>query len=293
MKALRAFITLFFLASPAFSSEDPQLFLKNAHQALGKNDRKKADFYAARWMGVCKEETDACHAADMTAFLKKRKLQPKAFIPAEWDPSFLEWFEKSVRERWGAPAPRVRESARSFEITQGTFEDRYFVTVVLYPELELWHTLKDGLVSKAMVLPMGSYKDRPMLFFGKTLKGSVLQARPMFLDTRKRTLHNIWKPEFADADGGGEPEVWLRFSLAYGNGFIQVLDVYKIKDGQELALLKRFESQPNGYVRRREDGTVDASGEIWKYEAGDFRSVEKTPFKPSLDSPNWRKNYLE
>lgn len=283
-------------------SETPAL-LKDAEKALDRSDRKKADFYIARWMGLCRKEAAACDETALAPLLKKRNLGPRAFLPGEWDPGFLDWFEKGIRARWGVAEDRVRAGARSFEIAQATYDQRFFVTVVAYPELELWHVLEKGIVSRPLLLPMGSYRDRPTLFFGKLLKGSSVQSRPFFLDTKKRSLHYVWKPEFVDADGDGTVELWLRFNLAWGNGFLQVLDVYRIRDEKDLVLIRRFEAV-NGYARRAPDGTVEVvqtprfaaqnqESQTWVYKEGAFLQTGSEQVPSVLSSPDWRSVYLE
>lgn len=299
---------LFCLISPFGTSSgraQPPDLLKKAEEAIGRLDRKRADFYAARWMGLCEREgRSACADAELEPFLKKRLLAPKAFVSGEWDPGFTEWFEKGVRARWGVEPSRMRESARSFEIAHGAYQDRYFVTVVAYPELELWHVLKDGLVSKPMLLAMGSFRDRPTVFFGKTMKGVSFQSRPMFLDTQKRSLHAVWKPEFFDLDQDGTPEVWLRFNLAWGNSFAQMLDIYRIHDDKELILVRRFAGGPDGHARRLSDGSVEVAGslrsssgtqnvESWIFKDGAFHLSDKKEIPSLLRTPEWREIYLE
>ncbi len=308
MRARKSFylflFAVFFFHPPAFGAQDKAELLIKAQAALDRIDRKTADFYAARWMGLCAHEgKEACDDAELEPFLKKRQLEPKAFLPGEWDPAFVDWFERGLWERWGADDSRVREKARSFEITQATYQDRYFVTMISYPELELWYVLKEGIISRPLVLPMGSVRDRPTLFFGKMLKGTPLQSNPTFLDAQKRTLHYVWKPEFVDADGDGTPEVWVRFNLAWGNGFLQVLDVYRIREEKELVLLQRFDGQ-NGHARRLPDGSVEVARtlrlapriqqtESWVYKKGKFERVSQKENPSVLLSSDWIKVYLK
>ena len=304
-----AFVLLFVLAAPPVLSAEPLTgpseLLKKADEALDRADRKKADFYVARYLGVCATaETGACRDEALEPILKKRELEPKAFVPADWDPAFLDWFEKSIRARWGVEPERVRERGRSFEIAQSLYRDKYFVTVVAYPVLELWHAVKDGVISRPMALPMGSFHDRPTLFFGKMMKGASFQSHPLFLDTQKRTLHAVWKPEFFDLDRNGEPEVWVRFNLAWGNGFAQMLDVYTIEEEKELKLLHRFQGTNDGFARRLEDGSVEVSSsvrtapntqrvETWRFENGKFKKTAEKQVPSILRSSEWRSIYLE
>ena len=275
------------------------LLLKNADTALAISDRKTADFYVARYLGVCsRAEAEACPTEALAPFLKKRRLEPKAFLPSSWDPAFIDWFEKSVRERWSVPSERVRERSRSFEIAQTTYEDKYFVTVVAYPELQQWHVLKDGFASRAMLLAMAGYRDHPTLFFGKIFKGSPAQSYPTFLDTQKRALHYLWKPEFYDLDHDGVPEIWLRYNLAWGNGYSQVLEIYRIRPNGKLELFHHFQGEPNGYARRMEGGSVELAGmsrsssasyhlETWSFEDKVFKksSEEDIPLSKAIGWP--------
>ncbi len=297
-----ALLLLLFSAAPAFSADelsDKALLLKKADEALARSDRKTADFYAARYLGVCaREDAAACPAETLELFIKKRRFEPKGFLPEGWDPAFIKWFEQSVRERWGVPSDRVREKARSFEITQNTYKDKYFVTVAAYPELEQWYVLKDGLISKPILLAMGAFRDHPTLFFGRTLKGTATQSSPTFLDTQKRKLHYLWKPEFFDVDGDGTPEVWVRFNLAWGNGFSQVLEVYKIRESGKLELFHHFQGEPNGHAYRLENGSVEIGGvprsspnlyhhETWVFKNKEFKkSAQKdVPLSKKQDFP--------
>ncbi len=278
-------------ASPAGRSgsdslSDKTLLLKNAGQALEHSNTKTADFYLARYLGICTQSAETCPPEALSPLLKKRKFEPKAFLPADWDPAFVDWFENSVRERWGVPAERVREKARSFEIAQNIYEDKYFVTVAAYPELEQWYVLKEGVIDRPLLLAMGAYRDRPTLFFGRSLKGSALQSYPTFLGTQKRRLHYLWKPEFFDADANGIPEVWVRFNLSWGNGFVQVLEVYKIQSQGKLLLWQHFQSAPNGFARRLENGSVEVTAsdlslkktyslETWSVENKEFKKLDQ------------------
>lgn len=299
----------FFLVSSALadSSADNMMLLVKAQKALNAANKKRADYYAARYLAVCGTgSANGCSEVDLQAFIKNRKLSPKGFLSADWDPGFLDWFERAPRESWGVEDNRVREKYRSFEISQSAYGKRYFATIVAYPELELWYEVKNGIASRPLLLTMGSFRERPTIFFGKILNGQSLhQFSPLFLDTQKKTLHYVWKPEFFDLDGDDLPEVWIRFNIAWGNGFSQVLDIYKIKDERELVLFKRFQGIPEGMVRRLPDGHVEVASrvssqrtadsapkdkhhlETWEYDAGEFKKIseEEVPF--ILETPEW------
>jgi len=301
---------LLFTCYPVFASIDLSYstsLLTKANKALNAANKKRADYYAARYLAVCGTgTTDGCSEAALQAFIKNRRLSPKGFLSADWDPGFLDWFERAPRESWDVDDSRVREKYRSFEISRSTYGKRYFATIVAYPELELWYEVKNGIVSRPLVLTMGSFRERPTIFFGKILYGqSSRQFSPLFLDTQKKTLHYVWKPEFFDLDGDDLPEVWIRYNIAWGNGFSQVLEVYKIRNERELILLKRFQGTPEGIARRLPNGHVEvarrltsqgATGsapkdkhhlETWEYDAGEFKKVSEEDIPFILDSPGW------
>ena len=284
-----------------------------AQSSLSPNDKKKFDFYIARYLGLASLENPPVHRTkDLETLIQKRKLAPKAFVPSTWDPAFIEWFVKGLYARWAVPDERVREKARSFEIANAAYQDQYFVTVVAYPELELWHVVENGLVTRPLWMLMGSASDKPVLFFGKIFKGfSSFQFHPLYLDTRKRQLLYVWKPEFYDLDQDGVPEVWIRYDLSRGNGFSGVLEIYRIKNESELVLMKRFQGGDESVARRLPDGTVElASGagshegfsrlnydvhrfERWEYHDGEFHQISKEDKPFLLSSPAWKEYFLE
>ena len=264
--------------------------------------RKRTDFFLARYLGLSAVENQGTHGLqDLEALLKKRRLSPKAFIPGDWDKDFLEWFEKGPYARWGVPESRVREKARSFEIHNAVSGEKYFITFVAYPEMELWYLLENGLSTRRLVLVMGSASDRPTVFFGRTFKSkSSFQFSPLYVDTKKRSLHYVWKPEFFDLDKDGVPEVWLRYNIAWGNGYSQVLECYRIQNDSELSLLKRFQSGPGGVARRLPDGDVELGSdageqthfETWKYSDAIFKKIFEEDRPSVVRTPAWRDYFL-
>ena len=289
-----------------------QAIQQNAVRALASGDKKEADFWMARYLGLSSVDPATGHSMkDLETLLKNRKLAPKAFVSGDWDEGFVDWFEKGLYPRWGVDEKKVRIKYRTFEIAQNRFQDRYFATIVASPELELWHVVENGLVSRPLLLLMGSASERPTLFFGKLFKGaSSSQFSPLYLNTKKRPLHYVWKPEFNDLDGDGLPEVWVRFNLAWGNGFVQVLEIYRIQNDRELVLLKRFQSGEEGFALRLLDGTVEVGSafdshktrsrlrydshriETWNYEGGEFQKKTERRTPLILKTDEWKKYFL-
>ncbi len=313
--AMTVFIwLLLFACSPVFASvdlPDSTSLLTKAEEALRSGSKKKADFYVTRYLTLCSTGSEqGCSSEALQTFLKKRQLVPKSFISADWDPGFLDWFGKAPRELWSVQDDLVREKFRSFEISRATYEGknekRYFVSVVAYPELELWHFVENGVFLKPLLLTVGSWRDRPVVFFGKVFKDQPsFQSSSVYLDTQRRTLQYVWKPEFFDLDGDQMPEIWIRYNISWGSGYSQILDIYKIKDERELVFLKRFQGVPEGIARRLPDGRVEAASrvsvqsstastpedkhhqEIWEYVGGEFRKTAEEDIPNILNTPQW------
>lgn len=282
-------------------------------KAVDNGDKKQADFWIARYLGLSfVDPVSGRSSKDLEALVKKRKFTPKAFVSAEWDKDFIDWFEKGIYSRWGGNEKKVRVKQRSFEIVESRYEEKYFVTITAYPEIEFWHVVENGLLSRPMLLPMGSGSDHSTLFFGKIFKGfSSFQFNPLYLDTEKRSLHYVWKPEFYDLDHDGIPEVWIRFNIAWGNGFRQILEIYHIQNDSELILLKRFQSGDEGVARRLAAGHVELGTafnsqknksrfsndqhhlEIWQYVNGAFEKISEKNVPSLLTSSEWKNYFLE
>ncbi len=304
MKYVGRFLPLFFLCistfalaadTPPKSADD--IFLTNAEQSLAAHNPKSADFWAARFLGLSVKDPKVSQDSErFQAFLNGRRLEPKAFLAGDLDKDFLDWFVKASYGRWGAADDRVRPKHRSCEIASTVWKDKYFATVVAYPQLEAWYLMRNGAAERRILLAMGSASDAPQVFFGQIFKGRPsVGTKPLAFENGLRSLHYVWKPEFYDLDGDGRPELWLRYDLAWGNGFAQVLSIYRITDDSRLVMMKRFTGENEGVARRLPDGTVEtATGvgsaigmprfsldshriETWKYQKGEFKKTgEKT-----------------
>jgi hypothetical protein len=318
--AATVFSCVQFLISSETFAETPKIpdsvfqeLLKKADMALSMGDKKKADLWIARYLGFsAMDPTSGRSSRDLEKLLKKRKLIPKAFISGEWDKGFIDWFEKSLYSRWGTDEKKMRVRQGSFQITENSYQDKYFAMIVAYPKLELWHAVENSFVSRPLLLPMGSALDRPMLFFGKIINGfPSSQFISLYLDTEKKSLHYVWKPEFYDLDHDGIPEVWVRFSIARDDGFCQILDIYHIQNENELVPLKRFRSGDDGLARRLEDDRVELGTafcsqkiksrfnndqhhlETWQYKNGNFEKIYEKDVPLIFKSHDWKNYFLE
>ena len=284
---------------------------QKASEAIDAWDMKNADFYLARYLGLAARNPGAKKSReDLGPLVQKRKLDPKAFLPGDFDKDFLQWFEKGCDARWGAEEKRAREKYRSVEIENGVSDSHYFATVVMTPELQSWYVVGQNRAPTPMTLAMGSASEKPLVFCGKVFKSAPpSQYYPLSIQTQKHAVHYLWKPEFYDLDRDGVPELWLRYNLAWGNGFAQVLGIYKIDDQNKLVLFKEFRGEHEGIARRLGNDKVEvAMGfgsrsslppmdydrhrlEVWKFTKGEFHKVFEKNIPHILKGPAWKKFY--
>lgn len=132
-----------------------------------------------------------------------------------------------------------------------------------------------------------------------------------YIDTDKHFLHYIWPIEFHDLNGDKAPEIWIRYIMAWADGFSQRLDIYQIKDDKELILLKRFEGNAEGIARRLKNGFIEvgegftnkeATGhqyydqrhiQTFEYRNGDFIKISEKDVPHILWNTDWTKYYFE
>ncbi|HTL71575.1 MAG TPA: hypothetical protein VL404_09830 [Candidatus Eisenbacteria bacterium] len=282
-------------------------FLANAALAIGQRNPKRADFWIARYLAR-KGPPEA-----IQDLLDKRRLNPAGFLSDTFAPDFLDWFEKSTHALWAAEGPRVQEGLGAMEIAQASESGR-FVAVVASPELQSWFTWSagDSAKNRRLLLAPASASggSKIYLYSGKRLNNKVpVYFPPVELDTKKRPLQYVWKPEFHDLDGDGAPEVWLRYNLLRGNGFTQALDIFSMNEEKGLVLVRRFQGEFEGIARRLDTGEVEeAAGtgskrglahlefdqhriDTWEFKGGSFSKKSRRFVDHILKSDDWKKYY--
>lgn len=280
--------------------------------AIERGDKKNADFWLARYLGLWSRSVASNQAAllpgDVEPILAKRRLEPEGFLSGGYSASFLNWFEYATFEKWGVESSRVRERYGSMEIGYAG-DENYFVTVTASPLIQTWFTSSDTGLGKSRRLVLAAAvaegADRPMIYAGRLVnKVTAVTFKPVELDVKKHALLYLWTPELHDVDADGIPEVWLRYNVAWGNGFAQILDIYRIED-DTLKLWKKFEGLNEGIARRLGGNTVELGQgfgsrptlahldydrhrlEIWEYEAGDFHKSSEKQVEHLLKSDAW------
>lgn len=241
-------------ASAAFAADtEADLLVGRAADALGAKKPADADFWLARAIGL--STRDGRPAASAEALVSSRAPAPAGFLPEEFDLEFLDWFEKATWRRWGVSAEHVRERYRSVELARTT-GDGYFAAIAGYPKIEAWYTTSSSAGVTSRKLLVAAADPRFLLLSGKSSHGVSFDFPIVNVETRERSVLQIWPPEFHDLDGDQKPELWLRFNLAADNGFTQVLDVYRVNDDRGLERIRRFEGPWEGLAMRTGERAV-------------------------------------
>lgn len=291
------------------SALDVQLneIYKKAEQAIEEGNIEKADFWIARYIGLSafNEKTEKNYTDLYPLFEKRKDLKPTSFISGAYTDEFLDFFIRGTHQFWGIPEEGVTEKDYEFAIRANS-DGKYFAQLVISPFLESWYILKKP--NSVAVIPLGSASKPPFIVSGRLENNEPVKRYPFVnLDTQGHFLHYVWPIEFHDLDGDGIPEIWMRYNVAWADGFSQMLDVYKIKSDEELVLLKKFEGQAEGIARRLKDGSIEIgegfgeSGhmgfdkyriETWQYENGEFKKTSEKVIPHILLSEEWEKYYF-
>ncbi|MBM3252733.1 MAG: hypothetical protein FJZ16_00580 [Candidatus Omnitrophica bacterium] len=300
-------------ATAAEQSSEKKLkaIYQKAEKAIEENKIPEADFWLARYMGLTAfNEATERNCADLYPLFDKRKdLVPTAFISGKYADDFTDFFIRVMRKFWGIEEEGINEDTLEFQV-RGDSEKDYFAEIVVSPRLECWYILKKK--DLAVVIPLISSEKAPFIVSGRLKDGEpVKYFAEHNIDTEGHFLHYIWPIEFHDLDGDGVPEIWIRYNVAWADGFSQRLDIYRIKDDKELILLKRFEGFCEGIARRLKNGLIEvgegftnkeATGHLgydqhniqtFEYKNGDFVKISERNVPHILWSEEWTKYYFE
>lgn len=293
-----------------------QSIYDQAVQAIAGKDRRKADFWLARYLGVAtfSAGTARGYADLIPLFDQQEDLVPTAFISGHYSDHFLDFFIRGTYELWVAPTDRVRAADATFRVGPSS-HGRYEAEVIVSPVLESWIIMKpdmkpDDEFSKA-VIPLVAVDPPARLVVGIHAEGEAVRYLPeIALNADGNFLQYLWPLEWHDVDGDGTPEIWVRYNEAWGDGFSQVLEIYKIEHEAVLVLFKRFEGSAEGIARRLEDGTIEvAEGftdqaltghmgfdqhhiETFAFRQGEFVKVAERDAPHLLWSDEWETYYF-
>ena len=306
------FTAILFLNTSVSSAQDlssekqlAQIF-KNVEDATAKGNIEQSDFWIARYMGLTtlNDHTKRGYPDLIPVFKKRGDLKPTAFISGEYDDSFIEFFVRGPSVLWGIPEEGIDKQKREF-IIQSYSDAQYFVEVSASPRLENWSIIKKPPV--VAVIPLGV---NPAILSGKLVKGKPVKFfKEIPLNVEDSLIHYVWPPEMHDLDGDGIPEIWIRYIKAWADGFSQELAIYKIKNDNELVLLKQFSGEAEGLARRLEGNKVEVGTgfsnknvghlgfdqthlEIWEYKIGEFVKTSERDIPHILWSKSWDEYYF-
>ena len=305
------FVTAVSYASEArYPASYYESLYKRIEAAVEKHDKRKSDFWTARYLGA-----SSCDPAsqktpkDLDDLLKKKSLTPSSFLSDQYDPEFLDWFVKSSYANWAVPEEHVREKSWAYEV-QSIHHGDYFLTLSATPEIQAWFVSGNDTTAPLILAP-GSYSIKPQIYSGKLVGGEPMIYFPVIgFDAGKRGLLYVWPPEFYDLDNDGIPEIWLRYNLTSLNGFSQVLAIYKIENDNQLVLFKKFKADPEGVARRLEGNKIQLGWgvgskaniphmsydqyhfETLEFVNGDFKKISEETKDHILKNNEWKKYYI-
>jgi hypothetical protein len=152
----------------------------------------------------------------------------------------------STYPQWDAP-DRGADVERLAMIVAGVSDGRHFVQVVGSPTLRSWAILGQDASSMLHVID-GS---RPIeLLSGTSAEGTPEEYFPgRRIDTGGADVHSFHRPRFVDLDGDGVNEVAIRYTVIAGNGFSQVLELFRVVAEVGLERIAAFRSGPEGFAR--------------------------------------------
>ena len=316
MKKIFIGALLCLICSAAFAAdqkleEQLKTIYQKADKAIQENKIQEADFWLARYMGLtANDETTERSYTDLYPLFEKRKdLASTAFLSGKYSNDFMEFFILGPCELWGIPEKGVKEDDFEFQVGGGSEKD-YYAAIVVSPRLESWSILKEGNPSKA-IIPLVSCEKAPFIVSGKLKDGKPVKRFARYdIDVDNHFIQYIWLIEFHDLNGDGVPEIWVRYNMAWADGFSQRLDIYQIRDDKELVLLKRFEGEAEGIARRLKNGLIEvgegftnkeATGhlgydqhhvQIFEYKNGQFIKTSERDIPHILWSDEWKKYYF-
>jgi len=313
MKRISLLILVLSLSCSVFADEETykQLY-NNAKQAIETEDEAKKDFYLARYMGLTflDKETER-NLTDLYPLLKNHRVsKPTSIISGRYSNDFIDWFAFSSIAMWGRDDDEdIDVETQSFGIVSNA-NDEYFATVIASPYVEGWFIVKND-ETKTLIMTLMDSERKPSLTLGRHKNSVPLKLfEEKEIDTGGHPIQYIWPIEFHDLDNDGIPEIWLRYNATWATGFSQMLDIYKIKDNENVILLKRFEGHAEGIARRLDNNRIEiaygftnkeATGhmgydkhhfEIWEYKDGEFVKASERDEAHILWSNKWQKYYF-
>jgi len=307
---MKAFICLvlcgFLLTTQSFALDKAQreqlkVFYKKAEKAISVGNMREADFWMARHMAI------RTGSEGLWPLFKKRDLKPTAFISGKFSESFLEFFILSPTMFWDRPKGAFSEKLRSFAII-GSEGQGYYAYLYGSPALEDWSIIKEK--PEQAVIPFIAYNPPPELRVGHLGKDKPSDSPIKYIiQTDEKYIQTVFPIEFVNLDGDKVPAIFLRYNVAWSDGFEQRLDILKIV-GKKLMLLKRFSGECEGLARRLPDGKIEVGEgypskeglghlfydrfriETWEYKNKTFVKVGERTLKHILWTDEWQKYYF-
>ncbi len=309
LSALAILLFVSFALVPARAAETPAAavpgHIEKASAALARDREDEARFWIACYLGEVLRSGDDRFRADLLApLLDRLGVKPTAFLSGRFDAGFLDFFMLGSWSLWAcaeAPKDFARNRILMAKFPAGTRYVAFWGT----PALEVRILIGGPHGLRRMLLAPSGETHVVVGRYGED--GAPEPEAEWPLDAGP--VQYIVDAGFADIDGDGSDDLFLRYNRLTVSGFAQVLDIFG-PDGKGGFLRRyRFEGEAEGYARRLGDGRVevargiDAQGEghlandrerveIWRVRGG--RPVkEKTRTTPHrLLEKGWEHYYL-
>lgn len=252
-----ALVALLLAALPALAEPEaprpPPLLLAAAAEATANGDRPRAEFFIARYVGRSLAEGLPIDGNALVALNERLGIRPTAFLSPLFHERFVDWFVSSTYPQWDAP-DRGADEQRLALVLVGVSDGRHFAQIVGSPALRSWAILGQDASSMLHVID----GTRPIeLLSGTSSEGAPERYFPgRRIDTGGADVHSFHRPRFVDLDGDGANELAIRYTVLAGNGFSQVLEIFRIVADAGLERVAEFRSGPEGFARLTPEADV-------------------------------------
>jgi len=307
-----AFLSLVSSALADRTADDGALelerLLRSAEESAAGGDRRKTDFYVARYVGKSLGEDRPMDTARIKAVSDRLGLTPTSSLSPLFHESFVSWFVLSTYHQWNVPERGADEKELSM-ILSGETDGRHFAQIVGSPVLRSWAILRDQTTS---VLHLVDGARKPYVITGTMKDGKPGAYFPSYpIDTGGSDIHSFQRPQFLDVDGDGPNEIAIRYTLTKGDGFSQVLELLRVVGERKVEPWKVFRSGPEGVARIESNGDVVVAAafasrpglghlswdqtriERYRFKNGAWHKIEERSQASILHSKEFEKYFYE
>lgn len=287
---------------------EAERLLRSAEESVAAGDRRKTDFYVARYVGKSLGEDRPMDTGRIKAVSDRLGLTPTSSLSPLFDESFVSWFVLATYHQWNVPDRGANEKDLTM-VLAGETDGRYFAQIVGAPVLRSWAILRDQSTS---ILHLVDGSRKPYVVTGTMKDGRQdLFFESYAIDTGGSDIHSFQRPQFVDVDGDGTAEIVLRYTLTKGDGFSQVLELLHVVAERKVVPWKVFRSGPEGVARLEPNNDVVVAAafasrpglghlswdqtriERYRFDKGAWHKIEERSQASILHSKEFEKYFFE